>query len=238
MGNKLYVGNLSYSIRDDELQQAFAPYGTVASAKVMMDRDTGRSKGFGFVEMGSDAEAQSAINAMNGTALDGRAIVVNEARPREERPGGFGGGGGGRSGGGGYGGGGRSGGGGGYGGSGGGGGYGGGGWRRLRRWWRRSFRRWRLRRRWRSFRRRRWRQLRWRQRRTRRLLILLNPCVATQGHPKKAASIWLTAFFHGPASPEGRRGLRPRPAARRSNQASGRRRISVATTLICHGMTR
>jgi RNA recognition motif-containing protein len=138
MGNKLYVGNLAYSIRDDDLQQAFAQFGTVASAKVMMDRDTGRSKGFGFVEMGSDAEAQSAINGMNGQALDGRALVVNEARPREERPGGFGGGGGGRSGGcgggGGYGGGGggRSGGGGGYGGggggrSGGGGGYGGGG---------------------------------------------------------------------------------------------------------------
>src|SRR2546422_6306794 len=98
MGNKLYVGNLSYNIRDDDLQQAFAQYGSVSSAKVMMDRDTGRSKGFGFVEMGSDAEAQSAINGMNGQALDGRAIVVNEARPREERPGGFGGG---RSGGGG-----------------------------------------------------------------------------------------------------------------------------------------
>jgi cold-inducible RNA-binding protein len=136
MGNKLYVGNLSYNIRDDDLQQAFAQYGTVSSAKVMMDRDTGRSKGFGFVEMGSDPEAQAAINGMNGQALDGRAIVVNEARPREERPGGFrggygGGGSGGGAGGGGYGGGGggRSGGGGGYGGggSGGGGGYGGGG---------------------------------------------------------------------------------------------------------------
>jgi RNA recognition motif-containing protein len=129
VGNKLYVGNLSYNIRDDDLNQAFAQYGSVSSAKVMMDRDTGRSKGFGFVEMGSDAEAQAAINAMNGVPLDGRAIVVNEARPREERPGGFGGGGG-RSGGGGFGGGGgRSGGGGGYGGggSGGGGGYGGGG---------------------------------------------------------------------------------------------------------------
>jgi len=91
MGNKLYVGNLSYNIRDDDLQQAFAQYGTVSSAKVMMDRDTGRSKGFGFVEMGSDPEAQAAINGMNGQALDGRAIVVNEARPREERPGGFGG---------------------------------------------------------------------------------------------------------------------------------------------------
>src|SRR5207245_4930930 len=123
MGNKLYVGNLAYSVRDDDLQQAFAQFGTVSSAKVMMDRDTGRSKGFGFVEMGSDAEAQSAINGMNGQALDGRALVVNEARPREERPGGFGGGGGGRTGGFGGGGGGRSGG---FGG-GGGGGYGGGG---------------------------------------------------------------------------------------------------------------
>jgi RNA recognition motif-containing protein len=125
MGNKLYVGNLSYNIRDDELHQAFAQYGSVTSAKVMMDRETGRSKGFGFVEMGSDPEAQAAINGMNGQPLDGRAIVVNEARPREERPGGYGNRGGGY-GGGGYGGGGRSGGGGGgYGG--GGGGYGGGG---------------------------------------------------------------------------------------------------------------
>ena len=130
MGNKLYVGNLSYNVRDEDLQQAFAQYGSVSSAKVMMDRDTGRSKGFGFVEMGSDPEAQAAINGMNGQALDGRAIVVNEARPREERPGGFGGGrpGGGGGGGGGFGGGGggRSGGGGGFGG-GSGGGYGGGG---------------------------------------------------------------------------------------------------------------
>ncbi len=130
MGNKLYVGNLAYSVRDDELQQAFAQFGTVTSAKVMMDRETGRSKGFGFVEMGSDAEAQAAINGLNGQALEGRAVVVNEARPREERPGGYGGRGGGGGGGGygggggGYGGGGRSGGGG-YGG--GGGGYGGGG---------------------------------------------------------------------------------------------------------------
>jgi len=115
VGNKLYVGNLAYSVRDDSLLQAFSPFGTVTSAKVMMDRETGRSKGFGFVEMGSDAEAQAAINGMNGQAIDGRAVVVNEARPREERPGGFGGGGG------------RSGGGGGYGGGGGGGGYGGGG---------------------------------------------------------------------------------------------------------------
>jgi RNA recognition motif-containing protein len=121
VGNKLYVGNLAYSVRDDSLQQAFAQFGTVTSAKVMMDRDTGRSKGFGFVEMGSDAEAQAAINGMNGQALEGRAIVVNEARPREDRPGGGGGGGGG------YGGGGRSGGGGGGGYGGGGGGTGGGG---------------------------------------------------------------------------------------------------------------
>jgi RNA recognition motif-containing protein len=131
MGNKLYVGNLSYNIRDEDLNQAFAQYGGVSSAKVMMDRDTGRSKGFGFVEMSSDAEAQAAINGMNGQALDGRAIVVNEARPREERPGGFGGGGRSGGGGGGYGGGGgggrTGGGGGGFGGGGGGGGYGGGG---------------------------------------------------------------------------------------------------------------
>ena len=131
MGNKLYVGNLAYSVRDESLQQAFSQFGAVTSAKVMMDRETGRSKGFGFVEMGSDAEAQAAINGMNGQALEGRPIVVNEARPREERPGGFGGGGGGRGGYGGGGGGGRGGyggGGGGYGGGGGnGGGYGGGG---------------------------------------------------------------------------------------------------------------
>jgi RNA recognition motif-containing protein len=135
VGNKLYVGNLAYSVRDDSLMQAFSSFGTVTSAKVMMDRETGRSKGFGFVEMGSDAEAQAAINGMNGQSLEGRAVVVNEARPREERPGGFGGGGGSRGGygggggGGGYGGGG-GGGGGGYGGGGGGGGrspYGGGG---------------------------------------------------------------------------------------------------------------
>ena len=127
MGNKLYVGNLAYSVRDDTLLQAFSPFGTVTSAKVMMDRETGRSKGFGFVEMGSDAEAQAAINGMNGQAIDGRAVVVNEARPREERPGGFAGGGGGSRGG--YGGG--AGGGGGYGGGGGGsaGGAGGGGGR-------------------------------------------------------------------------------------------------------------
>ena len=141
MGNKLYVGNLPYSFRDEDLQQAFAAYGSVSSAKVMMERDTGRSKGFGFVEMGSDAEAQAAIGGMNGQQFGGRGLVVNEARPMEARPprtggGGFGGGaggGGGRSGGGGYGGGGGgggygggAGGGGGRSGGGGGGGYGGG----------------------------------------------------------------------------------------------------------------
>ncbi len=132
MGNKLYVGNLPYTIRDEDLQQAFAAHGTVTSAKVMMERDTGRSKGFGFVEMGSDAEAQAAISGMNGQQYGGRALVVNEARPMEARPprtgGGFGGGAGGGRSGGGYGGG--AGGGGGYGGGGGGrsggGGYGGG----------------------------------------------------------------------------------------------------------------
>lgn len=139
MGNKLYVGNLPYSVRDSDLEQAFGEFGAVTSAKVMMERDTGRSKGFGFVEMGSDAEALAAINGMNGQPLGGRGIVVNEARPMEPRPprsGGFGGGGGyggNREGGGGYGGGREGGGGGGgYGGGGregGGGGYGGGGGR-------------------------------------------------------------------------------------------------------------
>jgi len=86
MGNKLYVGNLPYSFRDEDLQQAFAAHGTVTSAKVMMERDTGRSKGFGFVEMGSDAEAQAAINGMNGQQYGGRGLVVNEARPMEARP--------------------------------------------------------------------------------------------------------------------------------------------------------
>lgn len=127
MGNKLYVGNLPYGVRDNDLEQAFSQYGSVTSAKVMMERDTGRSKGFGFVEMGSDSEAQAAIQGMNGQALGGRSIVVNEARPMEPRPprsGGFGGGGGGYGGGGG---GGYGGGGGGYGGGReGGGGYGGG----------------------------------------------------------------------------------------------------------------
>jgi RNA recognition motif. (a.k.a. RRM, RBD, or RNP domain) len=127
MGNKLYVGNLPYSVRDEDLHQAFSAFGGVTSAKVMMERDTGRSKGFGFVEMASDAEALAAVEGMNGQQLDGRAVVVNEARPMEARPprtggGGFGGG---RSGGGGYGGG---GGGGGYGGGGGGGRSGGGGY--------------------------------------------------------------------------------------------------------------
>ena len=111
MGNKLYVGNLPYTVRDEDLQQSFGQFGTVTSAKVMMERETGRSKGFGFVEMASDAEAQAAVNGMNGQPLGGRSVVVNEARPMEARPpragGGFGGGG--------------------YGGSGGGGGYGGGG---------------------------------------------------------------------------------------------------------------
>ena len=133
MGKKLYVGNLAYSVRDNDLEQAFGEFGAIVSAKVMMERDTGRSKGFGFVEMGSDAEALAAIEAMNGHSLQGRALTVNEARPMEARPprtgggGGYGGGGGGGGyggGGGGYGGGGRSGGGGGYGGGGGGrGGY-------------------------------------------------------------------------------------------------------------------
>jgi hypothetical protein len=128
MGNKLYVGNLPYSVRDSDLEQAFGQFGSVTSAKVMMERDTGRSKGFGFVEMGSDAEAQAAINGMNGQPLGGRSVVVNEARPMESRPrsGGYGGGGGGGYGGGGGGGGYGGGGGGGYGG-GGSGGYGGGG---------------------------------------------------------------------------------------------------------------
>ena len=127
MGNKLYVGNLPYTVRDEDLQQSFSQYGSVSSAKVMMERDTGRSKGFGFVEMGNDAEAQAAIAGMNGQSLGGRSITVNEARPMEARPprsggGGYGGGGGG---GGGYGGGGDRSGGGGYGGGGGGGGRGG-----------------------------------------------------------------------------------------------------------------
>ena len=113
MGNKLYVGNLPYSYRDSDMEQAFSQFGNVTSAKVMMERDTGRSKGFGFVEMGSDAEAQAAIEGMNGQQVGGRGLVVNEARPMEPRAprsGGYGGGGGGGGyggGGGGYGGGGR-----------------------------------------------------------------------------------------------------------------------------------
>jgi RNA recognition motif-containing protein len=112
MGRKLYVGNLAYGVSSSDLEQMFEPYGTVQSAQVIMDRDTGRSKGFGFVEMGSDQEAQAAIAALSGKEVDGRQLTVNEAKPREDR----GGGGGGRGG---------------YGGGGGGrGGYGGGGGRR------------------------------------------------------------------------------------------------------------
>ena len=122
MGNKLYVGNLPYSVRDEDMHQAFSAFGSVTSAKVMMERDTGRSKGFGFVEMGSDAEALAAVEGMNGQQLGGRAVVVNEARPMEARPP--------HTGGGGFGGGRREGGGGGFGGGGGGGGFGGGGGRR------------------------------------------------------------------------------------------------------------
>src|SRR4051812_17755194 len=109
MGKKLYVGNLSYGVDSSALEALFSQHGTVQSAEIISDRDTGRSKGFGFVQMGSDDEAQAAISALNGQEHDGRALTVNEAKPREERP--------------------RSGGGGGYGGGGGGGrgGYGGGG---------------------------------------------------------------------------------------------------------------
>jgi RNA recognition motif-containing protein len=120
MGKKLYVGNLSYDVSNEALEEMFAAFGSVQSAQIVMDRDTGRSKGFGFVEMSSDQEAQAAINGLNGKEAGGRSLTVNEARPREDRGGGRGGygGGGGRSGGGG----GRSGG----GGGGGRGGYGGG----------------------------------------------------------------------------------------------------------------
>src|SRR5205085_2188144 len=116
MGKKLYVGNLPYGVGDSDLEQMFGAHGTVQSAQVIMDRDTGRSKGFGFVEMGSDDEAQAAIAALNGKEVDGRRLTVNEARPKTEGGGGdrggYGGGGGGRGG---------------YGGGGGGrGGYGGG----------------------------------------------------------------------------------------------------------------
>jgi RNA recognition motif-containing protein len=115
----LYVGNLSYNTTGSDLEQLFAAHGTVSSAEVIADRETGRSKGFGFVQMGSDGEAQAAIAALNGKEHDGRALTVNEARPREDRPRGGGGGGGGRGG---YGGGGGGGGRGGYGGGSGGGG--------------------------------------------------------------------------------------------------------------------
>ncbi|MFT3787521.1 MAG: RNA-binding protein [Tepidisphaeraceae bacterium] len=121
MGRKLYVGNLSYNTDSSELQEVFAQFGTVESAEIISDRDTGRSKGFGFVQMGTDEEAQAAIAGMNGKEIGGRALTVNEAKPKEARPGGggrgFGGGGGGGGGRGGYGG----------GGGGGRGGYGGGG---------------------------------------------------------------------------------------------------------------
>jgi len=92
MGKKLYCGNLSYNTSNSDLDQLFGEFGTVQSAEVVMDRDTGRSKGFGFVEMGSDEEAQAAINGVNGTEHDGRTLTVNEARPREPRSGGGGGG--------------------------------------------------------------------------------------------------------------------------------------------------
>ena len=104
MGRRLYVGNLPYSASDASLRQMFEAHGSVTSAQVIMDRDTGRSKGFGFVEMGSDSEAQAAITALNGKEVEGRALTVNEARPKTEggggRRGGFGGGGGGGGGGG------------------------------------------------------------------------------------------------------------------------------------------
>ena len=111
MGKKLYVGNLAYGVGNGDLQQMFEAHGAVQSAQVIMDRDTGRSKGFGFVEMKTDQEAQAAIAAMNGKEVDGRSLTVNEAKPREDRGGGRGGSGGGRGG---------------YGGGGGRGGYGGG----------------------------------------------------------------------------------------------------------------
>ena len=92
MGKKLYVGNLSYEVSSSDLEQLFSPHGTVESAQVIMDRDTNRSKGFGFVEMGSDSEAQAAISALDGQDQGGRALKVNEAKPREPRSGGGGGG--------------------------------------------------------------------------------------------------------------------------------------------------
>ena len=100
MGKKLYVGNLSYEVSSSDMEQMFSPHGTIESADVIMDRDTGRSKGFGFVEMGSDQEAQAAIAALDGQTHGERALKVNEAKPREPRSGGggggYGGGGGGR----------------------------------------------------------------------------------------------------------------------------------------------
>src|SRR5262245_60875179 len=111
MSSKLFVGNLSFNITENDLQDAFAAHGTVVEANLMMDRATGRPRGFAFVTMGTPEEAQNAISALNGKELAGRALTVNVAKPREERPGGGGGGGGGRRGGGGYGGGGHGGGG-------------------------------------------------------------------------------------------------------------------------------
>src|SRR5580765_5141641 len=93
MGMKLYVGNLTYGVTDATLEQMFAAHGSVSSAQVIMDRDTGRSKGFGFVEMSNDQEAQAAIGALNGQQVEGRTLTVNEARPKENRSGGGGGGG-------------------------------------------------------------------------------------------------------------------------------------------------
>jgi RNA recognition motif-containing protein len=99
VGKKLYVGNLTYNVNESDLEALFAPFGTVQSAQIIVDRDTNRSKGFGFVEMSSDAEAQAAIQALNGHDHGGRNLTVNEAKPREDRGGGrggYGGGGGGR----------------------------------------------------------------------------------------------------------------------------------------------
>jgi RNA recognition motif-containing protein len=93
MGTKLYVGNLSFDTNNSDLEELFSSHGSVRSAQVIMDRDTGRSKGFGFVEMGAESEAQAAIAALNGRSFKGRDLTVNEARPRENRPGGGGGGG-------------------------------------------------------------------------------------------------------------------------------------------------
>ena len=127
MGTKLYVGNLSFNTTENELQELFAQAGAVQEVTLMQDKFTGKSRGFAFVTMASDQEAQNAITQLNGKTVEGRPLTVNEARPREPRPPGGGGGGG-------YGGGGGGGGGGGYGGGGGGGGYGGG----TPRWWRKT----------------------------------------------------------------------------------------------------